>query len=31
MAGGFALAVLGAWVIVQIIGGHALDRLGVIR
>lgn len=31
MAGGAALSVLGAWVLVQIFGGHALERLGVIK
>lgn len=30
MPGGIALAVLGAWVIVQVFGGHALERLRVI-
>lgn len=28
MAGGLALIVLGAWVVVQVIGGEALERLG---
>lgn len=28
---GIALAVLGVWVVVQVIGGHALDRLGVVQ
>lgn len=30
MAAGLALVVLGAWVVVQVVAGHALDRLGVI-
>lgn len=30
MAGGIALAILGAWVITQVLFGHALDRLGVV-
>lgn len=30
MPGGIALAVLGAWAIVQVFGGHALERLRVI-
>ena len=30
MAGGIAIAVLGVWVIVQIYGGSALERLGII-
>lgn len=30
MAGGIALSVLGVWVLVQIFGGHALERLGVV-
>lgn len=29
MAGGIALAVLGVWVLFQIWGGSALERLGV--
>lgn len=29
-AGGVALVVLGAWLITQVIFGHALDRLGVV-
>jgi hypothetical protein len=29
-AGGVALVVLGSWVIVQVLFGHALDRLGVV-
>lgn len=29
-AGGVALVILGSWVIVQVIFGHALDRLGVV-
>lgn len=30
MAGGIALIVLGSWIVVQVIGGQALERLGVI-
>lgn len=30
MAGGVALAVLGAWLIVQVLGGHMLERLAVL-
>ena len=29
--GGVALAVLGVWVIVQVVAGQALERLNVIR
>lgn len=29
--GGIAVAVLGVWVIVQVLGGDALRRLGVIK
>lgn len=29
-ASGIALAILGAWVIVQVWGGHALERLKVV-
>lgn len=30
MAGGVALAYVGVWALVQILGGHALQRLKVI-
>lgn len=30
MAGGIALAVLGVWVVVQVFGGNALERLKVV-
>lgn len=30
MAAGFALVILGAWIIVQVTAGQALDRLNVI-
>ena len=29
-ANGIALVLLGVWVLVQVFGGHALQRLGVI-
>jgi hypothetical protein len=29
-AGGVALVILGSWVIVQVIFGHALERLGAV-
>jgi hypothetical protein len=29
--GGIAVAVLGVWVLVQVIGGDALSRLGVVQ
>lgn len=28
--GGIALSVLGAWVIAQVLFGHALERLGLV-
>jgi hypothetical protein len=30
MAGGIALAILGVWVLVQVFGGQALERLKVV-
>lgn len=30
MKGGFLLAMLGAWIVTQVIGGEALQRLGVL-
>jgi hypothetical protein len=27
---GVLLAAIGAWVLVQVLGGHALDRLGLV-
>lgn len=30
MAGGLGLAILGVWVIFQVLPGHALERLGVL-
>lgn len=30
MKGGFLLALLGAWITTQVIGGEALQRLGVL-
>lgn len=30
MSGGVALGIIGAWVITQVLFGHALERLGLI-
>lgn len=30
MAGGLALSILGVWVLVQVFGGQALERLKVV-
>lgn len=30
MAGGIALMVLGVWVCFQVLGGHALENLGIV-
>lgn len=30
MPGGLAMAILGAWIVVQVFGGHALERLRII-
>lgn len=30
MAAGFAVAAVGIWIIVQVVSGHALQRLGIV-